>query len=401
MRFKINWRFLLKLSALVLVIVVTVHFTHRWQVQQQTGAFLRQADAARDAQPPDPEREIAYLKRYLMARPEETDIHERLGRRMCEQAKSGRAILEGYLVVQEVLRHDPTRDELRRFAIDLAMKPGIGLSSEALDNIEVLLQKRPNDGELEGLKARCLAQENKYEEANAWYKRAVEHRPDLVETYPGWAAVLRLKLKQIDEADAAVVLMLKTNPNNFRAHVLVADYWRAFSGLSQKASVAAKAIAEAQKMKSDEKVSDAIAKAVAEAQKLAPDELDVILAVADVARFRSYEFARAAKPEEAKAAFAESHRVLKTGLTKHPKAPNIYLATAALEAEQRQEKEPVAVIKEGLEAIPDSPELVVALLDYQIRAGAVAGATETLGKLKERGLPPIQSEFQQGRILML
>ena len=301
MRFRINRRFLVKLSAMVLVASVAVHFTHRWQVRRQVGAFLRQADAARDAQPPDPQREIAYLQRYLMARPEENNIRERLGRRMCECAKGGREVQEGYLVVAEVLRRDPTRDELRRFAIDLAMQPGIGMYEEALADIEVLLQARPDDGELEGLKARCLVQDNKYEEANAWYKRAVAHRPDLVETYPGWAAVLRLKLKRGDEADAVVARMLKANPGNFRAHVLVAEYWRAFSGLGQKADVAAKAVAEAQALKSDEKVSDAIAKAVAEAQKLAPDEIDVILAVADVARFRSYEFARAAKPEEAKA----------------------------------------------------------------------------------------------------
>ena len=409
MRFKLNWRFLLKLSAVTLVALVAVHFTHRWQVRRQVGAFLRQADIARAATPPEPERESVYLKRYLMARPAENDVRERLGRLMCQSAKSGRDILEGYLVVQDTLSRDPARDELRRFAIDFAMNLRLGLYAEALADIEILLQKRPDDGELEGLKARSLVAAKKYisdnKESSAiwWYEKSVEHRPDLVETYPGWAAVLRLELNRGDEADAVVARMLKHEPNleNFRTHLLVAEYWRTFWGLGQKANVAAKAVAEAQKLKSDEKVSDAIAKAVADAQRLAPDELDVILAVADVARFRSYEFARAVKPEDAKTASAESHRVLKAGLTKHPKAPSIYLALAALEAEQRHEKEPVAVIQEGLEAIPDSSALVFALLDYQIRAGDAPGAAETLDKLKGRGLPPIQAEYQQGRILML
>jgi tetratricopeptide (TPR) repeat protein len=399
MQFRINWRFLLLMSAASAVCLVAVHFAHGWQVRRQAGAFLHQADVARDASPPDAEREIAYLRRYLMARPAETDVRERLGRAMCKHAKKGGEILEAYLVVQDTLRRDPARDNLRRFAIDFAMP--IGMHAEALSDIEVLLARRPNDGELEGLKAKCLVAAKKYKESEEWYRRAVEHRPDLVEAYPGYAAVLRLELKKGEDADQVVARMLKANPRNFRAQLLVAEYWRSFWGLGQNAVAAAKAVAAEQKLPPEARVSDAIARATAEAQTLAPDELGVVLAVADVARFRSYELARAAKPDEAKAAFAESYRILKAGLAKHPKAPALYLAMAALEAETKQEKEPVAVVRDGIAAIPDEPGLVAALLDYQIRAGEAKGAQETLDGLKAKGLPAAQAELQQGRILML
>lgn len=401
MQLTLNWRFLLKLSALVLVTLVVIHFTHRWQVGRQVGAFLHQANIARDATPPDTKREIAYLQRYLAARSGDNDVRERLGRLMCKSATTGTEILQGYLVVEDTLRRDPARDELRRFAIDFAMSPRLGLYTEALGHIDSLLEKRPNDGELEELKARCLVRVNKYREADEWYARATEHRPDLVEAYAGRAGILRIELKRGEDADKVIAAMLSNNPKNFRTYLLTSAYWRVFWELGENANSKAPAVAAAQKLPADSKVSAAIAAAVAKAQQLASDELDVVLAVSAVARFRSYELARDRQPEAAKTAFSESYRILKSGLAKHPKASAIYLALATLEAEVKQEKEPVAIIREGLAAVPDDPALVVALLDYQIRAGDAPGAEQTLAQLKGRGLPPAQAELQQGRILML
>ena len=406
MWFKINWRFLVKLSAVAIVALIAVHFTHRWQVRQQVGAFLRQADAARDAKDHDEkatEREIAYLKRYLMARPNENDVRERLGRLFCTSAKSGKDMLEGYLVVQDTLRRDPGRDELRRFAVDFALNR-LGLHAEALADVEILLQKKPDDGELEGLKARCFVQAKKYTNANDSYEIAIRLRPDLVEAYPLWAAVRRTELKQAKEADEVVVMLLNNNLKSFRAHLLVADYWRTFWGLGQSAFESANLVAAAQDLPKSANVAEAIAKAVGKAKELSPDNLDVILAVSDVSRFHSYELARSPdkeKRDKAAAAFTEAHGILKAGLVKYPQAPALYLALAARESEQRQEKDPVTVIKDGLEAIPDSPPLTQALLGYQILAGDAPGASETLGKLKGRGLTPTQAEFHEGRILML
>ncbi|MBP3960487.1 tetratricopeptide repeat protein [Gemmata sp. G18] len=406
MWFKINWRFLVKLSAVAIVALIAVHFTHRWQVRQQVGAFLRLADAARDAKDGDEkaaEREIAYLKRYVMARPNENDVRERLGRLLCTSAKSGKDMLEGYLVVQDILRRDPARDELRRFAIDFALNR-LGLYTEALADVEILLDKRKGDGELKALEARCFVQAKIYDKAKHSYLAAIEVRPDLLDAYTGLAAVLRVELKQAKEADKVVVMLFKNNQENFRAHLLIADYWRTFWGLGQSAFESASLVAAAQKLKEHAEVADAIANAVEVAKRLAPDNLDVILAVSDVSRFRSYKLARSPDKEDrdkAAAAFTEAHGILKAGLVKYPQAPALYLALAARESEQRQEKDPATVIKDGLEAIPDSPPLTQALLGYQILAGDAPGASETLGKLKGRGLTPTQAELYEGRILIL
>ena len=129
------------------------------------------------------------------------------------------------------------------------------LVEQALENVEVLLREKPNDGELELLKARCLLSERKYEEAKKWYEAANQHRKDLLDPYAGLAAILRSELKRGPDADKVVVEMLKNNSKNFRAHLLVAEYWRTFWGLGQNATAAAKALAEAQKLPKDANVA--------------------------------------------------------------------------------------------------------------------------------------------------
>ena len=74
----INWRYILKFAALLAIAAAAIHFTHRWQVRKQIGVFLHHADEARDAG--NKEREIAYLRRYLVARGEDVDTRERLAR---------------------------------------------------------------------------------------------------------------------------------------------------------------------------------------------------------------------------------------------------------------------------------------------------------------------------------
>ncbi len=417
MQLKINWRFLAKFSAATLLMLIAIHLAHGWQARRQVGAFLRQADAARDAKDRDEqatEREVTYLKRYLAAKPSDTDVHERLARLICRSAKSNREIQEGYLVAQDVLRRDPTRDDLRKFSIDFAMNQLNDFPS-AISDIDILLQKHPKDGELKAQKARCLALTQKYEAAAKLYGEATELRHDLVDAYPLWAAILRTELKNESAADEAVAKMLDKNRENFRAHLLVASYWRTFWRLDQDAARAARAVVKAQGLIKEHenkkpndtnniKVIDAINQAVMAAKKLAPEELDVIIAASDALRFESYKLAQSqnkTEREQAKAKFSASYNQLKAGLAKHPQSPALYLALAAREAEQRQEKEPVAVIKEGLTAVPDSAPLALALVDYQIRAGDAPGATETLAKLKGRGLLPAEAGYYESRIQML
>lgn len=405
MRLTLNWRFLFRLGAVTVVAAVAVHFVHRAQVKRQVGSLLRHADEAREAG--DADREIAFLHRYLRARPGDLDARERLARKQCDTAKPGDQLLEGYLLVQDVLRQDPARHDLRRYAVELAMSPRLALYPEARADLDVLLGTGRKDlsdrdrGELEELYARCLLAAKKFADAERRFAAAVGHRPDLVDAYAGRATLLRVQLNQPDEADAVVAAMLAANPADFRSHLTVAEYWRTFGRPDQAAEVVAKAVARAQKLPAGESVAGAAETAAAEARRLAPNELDVVLLGAAVARDRGARLRRLRKPDEADGAFDEARRLLTRGLELHPKSPRGYLALAALDAATRQGSDAVATVRKGLEAVPATPDLVLALFDYQALAGDAAGAAETLDRLKAAGFPPAMADYQQARILVL
>ena len=166
MGYRIKWRFLVKLAIVLLLAGGTIFFVHRWQVKSQVGAFLYQADLANaaagladkggnpKAAGEEREREQAFLQRYLLARPDDMDVRERLARLMCKNAKTGRQALNAYFVLEDVLRRDESRDELRRFTIDYAMNR-LGMFKEAKDHLLSFEKKEKLDGELRGLYARC------------------------------------------------------------------------------------------------------------------------------------------------------------------------------------------------------------------------------------------------------
>ena len=160
MRYTIKWRFLLKLAVVVLVAGTAVFFVHRWQVGKQVGTFLHHADLARDAAEREQqagnreqaraerEREEGFLRRYVMARADDLDARDRLGRLLVQTARSGKQLAAAFYFLEDVLRRDPGRDDLRRFTAELALDP-LRLSREAREHFEHLLKTRPGDGELE------------------------------------------------------------------------------------------------------------------------------------------------------------------------------------------------------------------------------------------------------------
>ncbi len=400
MRVVPNWRFLIPLTAAVVVAAVLVHFTHRWQVGRQTGAFLREADAAHERK--DADREIAYLQRYLRVRPDDLDARERLGRRRCEASASPKRLLEGYLTLQDVLRQDGGRDDLRRYAATLAMRPQLGLYAEAQADLDILMKGRPDDAALEALYGDCLVAAGKYAQASEMFRKAAEHRPDMATAYGSRAVLLRQRLNDPTAADAVIAAMVNTGDNRhlFRTHTILAEYWRMYFRPEQVAATVAKPVHAAQGLPAGATAADAVADAVAAAARIAPDELDVVLLAADAARERAVVAARSRREHDSRTAFDEARALLARGVDLHPQSPAVYRALANVESAAGRPAEATAAVQRGLDAIPGSVELTLALLDCQIRAGDAA-ATSTLDRLKSAGLPPAVGEYHTARLLMV
>ncbi|MBA4064121.1 MAG: hypothetical protein C0501_10490 [Isosphaera sp.] len=375
MKYKIKWWFLLKFTVLLVALGVAVHLVHARQVKKQFGAYLDQAKKAKDAD--DPGREAEYLDRYLKAVPDDIDARERLARLYCRTATRPRDLENAYYALEDVLRRDPNRDELRKYAVEFATGPKVGLFKEARGHVEVLLAKGP-DADLEATRGKCLLAEGKFADAAEAYRKSYELKPTLVDSYAARAVVLRRHLNQPTQADRVIDDMRAANEKDFRAHLVAAEYWQTFAPLDRGADAAA---------------------AVAKAFGIAPKERDVLLMSADFARFRARNLFRDGKPTEAAAALDEARNLLDVCTREHPKTVEAYRARAALETDP---KKAVEVVDRGLKAVPDSPELTHELFEYQFQAKDKAGAIATAEKLY--ALPAVRPEvveYEKARVLFL
>src|SRR5262249_58519703 len=106
-------------------------------------------------------------------RPGDTDTLARYGLMLADRkvATSFAARFYAMRVLQQVLRQEPGRRDIRRQVADLAMS--LGRFTDARDDLEVLLRATPNDGELEGLLGRCQEAAGNYKAARAWYEKTI------------------------------------------------------------------------------------------------------------------------------------------------------------------------------------------------------------------------------------
>lgn len=403
MRFVIKWRFLLKLAVLLIVGAVVLHFTHRWQVRRQVGAFLYQADQAHELVVKETEagnetvaqgqreREILFLKRYVIARPDDIDVRDRLGRLIAQSAQTRKQRMEAFLILEDILRRDENRDDLRKFTIDFAMSPGVGLYKEAKGHIETLLKKSPpNRAELETQWGICWEVEHDFKKAAEHYDESIRLNPDQIAPYFRLAVAKRRQNEVNSIADRPIVEMIARNKENASAYIAAVRYLGAYGldKLPVYPDIAFPALTQEE--------------LVQEALKRDGKDLSVLLAAAKMAQARGRKLAgdpltRAKAPQ----AIQEARDFLTKAVQEHPKSPDPYLARAALEAEQRQVSEAIKVIQEGLTKLPESVELSLGLLQYQFDGNDAVGATSTLDKLRARGLSTEIYEYESARLLVL
>lgn len=382
-RLSIRWWFLCKFAIVSLVCLVTVHFGHRYQVRRQAGALLRQADAARDETPPNIEREIDYLRRYLTAQPTAIDERERVARLLAKTARSSKEIAEALLVVEDVLSRDSSRDDLRKLAAETALDPRLMQIAEAKGHLSELMKKRPNDGELESLFAFCLGKEDKYQDSADLYKQAYQHKPDQLNAYDNRAYLLRQKLTNPDEADDVIREMVRLNPDNFLAHELEAKYWEHAGKL---------ALAEA---------------AINRAKLKAPNELSVLIYSAELALISTQQQRRNGLAEEFKTAAKKLKPViadLERGIQINAKSENLYLlyfVKAQIESAIQNPASAVETINAGLKELPQNKVLLEALVEYQLQNRDINGAKATIELLDRLGGSPDKVAFSKANILIL
>jgi tetratricopeptide (TPR) repeat protein len=383
----LNVRFLLGLLGLGAAVVAAFVLTHWLQTGRIAGALLDRAAAAEDA---GQDRLAAlYLSRYLEFEPADVEQRARLGRLLAgkELLVSPRDRDRAVMVLEQVLGRDPDRRDSRRLLVRLALDTGNRELARA--HLKILCPPPPGkehaepssgDAEAEELYGRFHETEGRYEQAAAWYRRALADEPARVDSGARLADLLRrhpaagqTAEAAAEEADRVMDALVARNDHDPKAYLARWRYRLVFLDLKKDAAARRQA-----------------AEDVGRARELAPDGADVTVAAAELEHLEG-------RTDDARAA-------LRHGLEAHPQDAVVYRALAALEMQAGDRKAAADVLRLAVKKLPPAAqrEFLWSLTHLLIDGGdeEQAEATGLIAQMRKAAGPSASADYLQGRLLL-
>jgi tetratricopeptide (TPR) repeat protein len=381
MRRTINLRFLAFLLAGLALFSIGAYFVHAYQVKHNATALLDQARQAR-AQGDLP-RAARYFSRYLAFVPEDTDALADYGFTLEKLAHNSRAHVRAFLTLEEVLRRDPDRRDVRRSQAKLAMQ--IGRFTDAIAHFDMLLKDAAADGELLDQLAQAEEGGGHFADAALHYDKALKAGYRNRETYVRLAGLLRRQpsataklVPATDQAkkgartatppteralaDRYMAEMVAKHHTSFKAHLALAAYHKEFGP-------------------QDQVVGD-----VARAQALAPTDAEVLLALAEAAGANE-------------AGRKQARKYLHQGIDLHRKDARFYVALAQLELRAGDPAEARRRLREAEQFTPRTTNALWVLADMLLDAEDLPEARKIFDGLhKEDPRSPLV-RYLEGRVL--
>ena len=196
-----------RLAAICLSAVVLsgggVHALHEFQVYRHAKALRVASERAEEEK--NFTEAVRLLNSYVRLMPKDREAELHLGLLYAHSDSPSSPPLNAVaavLTLEDVLRKADSslsQEDLRkarRRLVDIA--PRIGRLSDAEAHLAELMKETPNDPELLDLAAQLRTVDNKYEEAEREYRKAIENAPTQIDTYPRLAYVLRRLNRQAD-----------------------------------------------------------------------------------------------------------------------------------------------------------------------------------------------------------
>src|SRR5579864_5197322 len=383
---QLNVKFLVCLLVPILLLGACVHVLHGFQLKHSALALLKLASRAEETG--DSVQAEKYLGMYLSYRPADTAAMARYGLALVKLAKTREARLKALLILEQVLRRDPKRDDVRRKLVDFEMRPDMRRFSDAEQHLKVLLASSPESGELAYLQAQCAeaqgdltdrepdannsesGRSSKFDRAVNLYNLAIALKPSQIDSYVRCARLLRTQPNRADEADRIMDArevkngLIAANGGSFRAYLERARY------------------------RIEYKI-DGAEEDVAHALELAPDESDALLAAGEIALTKG-------KVEEARSHFARGQEL-------HPKDGRIYEALARVETEGKKPEQAEAMLRRGVEEMAD-PEMRRKLLwhlaQLLIQEGKYTDTPELFKRMRKEGFRQELLKYLDAQILV-
>lgn len=336
-----------------------IHLLHGFQERRNASSLLQQAERAE--QDGKAEQAAQHLRTYLGFAPDDTDALTRYGLLLSRLASQPQARAQALEVLEQVLRRDPSRADVRRQLVDIAMHPQLARYADAREHLEILLRApAAADGALYPRLAQCCAAGGDFAQAARHYEQAIDRDPAAVECYVALADLLRRRLDNAARAAEVLDQMVAANPRSPTAYLARC------------------------RIRLEVGQSEAAAADVAKARDLAPDHPEVLLMAGQLALGRS-------DP-------AEARRQFERGLQLQPQNAAFYLSLAELETRAQQPAEAVAVLRRGVTQLPEHTDLLWGLANLLIQQKQVPDAE--MARLAQLHLPAAQRSFLQARILI-
>jgi len=363
----LNVRLLVILLVGGLIGLAVVYGLHRYQVRRNAYVFQleaqraqqraeeahRQGDFAKELE--ERTDAVRKMKWYVNLRPDDTDALEEFGRQVFELGQYADALD----IWERVLRRDPSRSDLRREVAETALR--IGRFDDARDHLENhLLPRSPDDAELLELLARCQIAGGEDLQAVASLTRAIEKDPKQFEAYSRLAGVLRHRLDRPEEADQWMEKLVETHPEAYEAHLLYGTYLQGVERMDEAMTHAAKAL------------------------ELKPEDVEVLwLAARTALGLKRYDDAR---------------RYASKGIEQNPTNVALYTTLADIEINAEGKEAAIDVLRRGLQATNDHPQLLWSAANLLIDTQQIDGARAMIAKLDEADYSDALVDYLRARL---
>lgn len=317
---RLNVKLLLGLLIGTAVTVAVLFVVHWFQTDSIGRALLARAERAEEKQ--EYRQAVRYVSRYLELKPDDLEARAHLGHVLAtELATTPKARTQAVFVIEQVLLKDSQRHDLRLKLVRLALD--LDRQELAQQHLRVLQGAMKDSAEVEHQQAQLAVLQKNWPEAAVWYRKAVQHNPQQLDSAVHLADLLRRRFgpdkegTYAHEADQVIDSLVEANADNATAHLARWRYRKQWAGIEEAKNTAAANVATA--------------------LRLAPEQADALLAAA--------ELAQAMKDNDA----ARQH--LQHGRKLHPHDVRMHRELAMLELRLNRRTEAVACLREGARAL--------------------------------------------------
>jgi tetratricopeptide (TPR) repeat protein len=383
-QYRVNYPLLIGLVVGTLVCSGAVYALWLFQIERKSGWLVSEAENAvaegnyREAtklywqyltlHAADAPTRIAYARAYAKLS-DQDDVTP-------EELNMAWRVLEG-AVRDPNIAAMPEAKELQRHLVELYGADNVRRYQDALDHLGYMLERDPDDAELQVMRAKYLVLSGNMDDAVKYSYKLIGYDPQNdsfdvekataphdAQVYSNLAAILRAKQDNPELAERVMEQLIKVNPKSPEAYLARGRYYQGTD--------------DAEAARAD----------IEKAYELKPDDADVLLAMASMA----------ATDED----YEKAGEYLEKGKKLHPQDPRFYQATADNFVKQQEYEKALAHVDEGLKTIKGQKADILLLFkaDLQLHASDLKGVRQTIEDMSRSGFRSEFVEWYEARVLL-